>query len=122
MKLTLCGSTRFEKEFLKWQKYLTLTGHVVYSLGTYPALTEDDTNEHYKANIEPSIKEGLDLVHLAKIEESEAIVVINVGGYIGESTRREIQWAKLRNKRVYWVESLEYNSLASTLLTIASPW
>lgn len=49
----------------------------------------------------------LDLVHLRKIQESEAIVVINPGGYIGFSTKREIMWAIMLNKLIFAIESPE---------------
>lgn len=49
-------------------------------------------------------KETLDLAHLSKIEESDAILVLNKDNYIGESTKREVKWAKMRNKLVFWLE------------------
>lgn len=98
MKLTLCGSARFEKEFHHWNEALTLAGHVVYSLAVYPSSKGGEKNWY-----DAAIKQSLDLAHLAKIEESEGIVVINVDNYIGESTIREIEWARLRNKKIFYV-------------------
>ena len=102
MKITLCGSTRFEKQYTAWNKYLTLIGHTVYSLGYWPPNPRPSEDE----------KTTLDLVHLAKIEESECIFVIDcirLAGegqveepYIGESTSREIQWAHIRHKPVFY--------------------
>ena len=48
-------------------------------------------------------KVTLDLVHLDKILNSEGIVVIDVDGYTGFSTKREIQWARMQDKSVYWI-------------------
>ena len=45
----------------------------------------------------------LDLCHLDKILNSEAIVVIDVDSYIGDSTKREVLWARIQGKRVYWI-------------------
>jgi hypothetical protein len=56
----------------------------------------------------PAQKQTLDLLHLSKIEESEAIFVVNVGGYIGESTRREMEWAQIRCKTVYTIQDAQY--------------
>jgi hypothetical protein len=98
MKIALCGSSRFEKKYHEVNRRLTLAGHVVYSLSCYPSQMGDDhtTDE----------KEVLDLIHLAKIEESDAIFVIDCAGpgqepYIGDSTRREMRWAALRSKMIY---------------------
>jgi hypothetical protein len=111
MKLTLCGSSRFEQEFHEWNEKLTLTGHVVYGLAVYPSF-HDGNKDWY--GIEQ--KQTLDLVHLAKIDNSDAIVVINVNGYIGESTRREIEWARVRAKTVYYTNRLPDQAEAVELL------
>lgn len=102
MKITICGSTRFEKEFFEWDRRLTMMGHIVYTLGSFPGVMGlDRESPEYLSELE---KELFDLVYLAKIEESEAIFVINKQGYVGFSTRREITWANLRNKRIYYLE------------------
>lgn len=98
MKITLCGSARFEQEFQEWNEKLTFAGHVVHSLAVLPSFHGGDKNWYT-----PAQKQTLDLAHLAKIEESDAIFVLDVGGYIGDSTRREIEWAHIRNKIVYFL-------------------
>src|SRR6266446_7070054 len=98
MKFTICGSARYEKEWHEYNKQLGLAGHIAYGLMTYPSIEGD------KTWYTPKQKEMLDLVHLAKIEESDAIFVINKDGYIGESTSREIKWARLRRKMIVWLE------------------
>jgi hypothetical protein len=103
MKITLCGSARFEPIWHEMNKRLGLAGHICYSLMTFPSIEGD------KSWYTPKQKEMLDLVHLAKIEESDAIVVLNKDHYVGESTRREIRWAQLRNKKIFWLESSTHN-------------
>ena len=49
-------------------------------------------------------KEMLDDMHKRKIDMADSIYVINVGGYIGESTRSEIEYAKANNKPVRYME------------------
>jgi hypothetical protein len=98
VKFTICGSTRWESAFHEWNKRLGLMGHISYSLTTFPSV------EGRKSWYSAEEKELMDLVHLAKIEESDAIFVINQEGYIGESTHREISWAKLRNKKIFYLE------------------
>lgn len=93
-RLTLCGSTRFKDEFELWNKRLTLAGFLVYSVSGFGHNGDSFTDEE---------KARLDKVHLAKIDASHAIVVINPGGYVGDSTRREIAHAEGTGKPVYYV-------------------
>jgi hypothetical protein len=51
------------------------------------------------------VKQRLDDLHLRKIDLADEILVVNVGGYIGQSVRREIAYARQQGKRVRWLES-----------------
>ena len=96
--VTLCGSTRFKEQFMEVQKQLTLEGCIVISVGMFGHAGDEEVWK-------PGVKEMLDDMHLRKIDMADEIFVINVGGYIGESTRREIAYAKQTGKRVnYLVE------------------
>ena len=99
MKLTLCGSNRFEEQFHEWAMKLSLEGHVVYSLAVFPSYMGGKKDWYT-----PDQKRLMDLVHLAKIDESDGIVMLNVGGYYGESSTKELLWARMRNKIIYWLE------------------
>lgn len=92
-KITLCGSTKFRAEYELWNKRLTLAGLLVYSVSGFGHSGDSFTAEE---------KAQLDRVHLAKIDASHAIVVINPGGYIGESTRNEINHAQRAGKTVFY--------------------
>lgn len=96
MKITLCGSARFEDEFKKFNKELTLQGHVVYSLACYPS---DFGGKNWYTEEE---KEILDRVHKLKIDNSDAIFVINKEGYIGDSTKSEIAYALAQGKEIQY--------------------
>jgi hypothetical protein len=98
MIFTLCGSAKFEPLWHEWNKRLGLMGHISFSLMTFPSV------EGSKSWYTDDQKETLDLAHFAKIEQSDAILVLNEGGYIGDSTRREIKWSHLRDKTVYYLE------------------
>ena len=50
-------------------------------------------------------KQKLNLMHRQKIDMSDEIFVINKDGYIGESTKAEIEYAKLNEKKVSYLES-----------------
>ncbi len=104
MKITLCGSTRFKKEFEDANERLTVAGHVVYSV----AFFGHDRPE----SLDSWTKQRLDLVHLAKISASDAILIVgSIDGrapYVGESTRRERWWALMNNKSVYSAADLQW--------------
>ena len=97
--ITLCGSTRFKDEFMEAQKRLTLDGNIVISVGLFGHAGD---NEVW---IEGT-KEMLDDMHLRKIDMADEIYVINVDGYIGTSTRNEIEYAKRTGKVVRYLEKM----------------
>lgn len=95
--VTLCGSTRFKERFLEVQKRLTLEGCIVISVGLFGHSGDEEVWK-------PGTKEMLDDMHLRKIDLADEIFVINVGGYIGESTKREIAYATKTGKRINYLE------------------
>ena len=95
--ITLCGSTRFKDAFLEAQKRLTLAGNIVISVGLFGHSGEDEVWTE-------GTKEMLDDMHKRKIDMADGIYVINVGGYIGQSTRGEIEYARSQGKRVEFLE------------------
>ena len=97
--ITLCGSTRFKEQFLEQQKRLTLEENVVISVGLFGHSGDEEVWK-------PSMKEMLDKMHLQKIDMADVIFVINVGGYIGECTKREIAHAAQSGKPVRYLESV----------------
>lgn len=99
--ITLCGSTKFKDEFIKAQKELTLKGYIVIS----PCLFAHSGDEDALNN---DIREMLDDMHKRKIDMSDAIMVIDVGDYIGESTKKEIEYAKSQGKFVYFYNNPEF--------------
>jgi hypothetical protein len=106
VKITLCGSTRFKDTYNKINVDLTLAGHVVYSVASF--------NESGKSDGEKD--DVYDLVHLLKIQNSDAIFVVDRDAefdtpYIGKSTAKEIKWAKMTGKPVYaWADLAKLKS------------
>lgn len=94
--ITLCGSTKFKDEFEKSNKDLTLQGNIVISVGLFG---------HSGDIISDDQKLMLDEMHKRKIDLADEIFVINVGGYIGSSTRSEIEYAIRTGKGVRYLES-----------------
>lgn len=92
MVITLCGSARFRELFNAWERALKLSGCAVFGITQFLPVTDEE-------------KKLLDEVHLKMIERSDAIVVINHFAYIGESTLKEIEFAKEKSKRLYAIES-----------------
>lgn len=98
--ITLCGSTRFKEAFLQAQKELTLQGNIVISVGLFG---HSGDNEVWTEGT----KAMLDDMRKRKIDMADEIFVINVGGYIGESTKSEIDYAKKNGRIVEYLEPIE---------------
>ena len=96
--ITLCGSTRFKEDFMRVQKLLTLDGYIVMTVGLFKEDLESIENSE-------NIKEMLDDMHKRKIDMADEIYVINVGGYIGSSTKSEIEYALSTGKAVRYLEN-----------------
>ena len=95
--ITLCGSTKFKDEFLIEQKRLTLEGNIVISVGLFGHSGDDEVWTE-------NIKKMLDDMHKRKIYMADEIFVINKNGYIGSSTKSEIEYALKTNKKVNYME------------------
>lgn len=96
--ITLCGSTKFKDEFLNEQKRLTLEGNIVISVGLFGHSGDDEV---WTKNT----KEMLDDMHKRKIDMADEIFVINKDGYIGSSTKSEIEYATKAGKIVHYMEN-----------------
>ena len=105
--ITLCGSTRFKDEFMEVQKRLTLEENIVISVGLFGHCGDDEVWENMDEGTLTKTKEMLDDMHKRKIDMADEIFVINVGGYIGSSTRSEIEYAKAAGKPVRYLEPVE---------------
>ncbi|GHO91528.1 hypothetical protein KSF_015760 [Reticulibacter mediterranei] len=93
----LCGSTRFSQAFQEANLRETLAGRIVLSIGC-------DTKSDHDLTLGPVDKDKLDLLHFFKIDLAHEILVLNVGGYVGASTQREIAYAKHMGKKIRWLE------------------
>ena len=102
--ITLCGSTRFKDEFIETQKRLTLEGNIVISVGLFGHSGDHEVWENMDEGTLTKTKEMLDDMHKRKIDMADSIFVINVGGYIGDSTRSEVEYAKAHGKEVRYLE------------------
>jgi hypothetical protein len=98
----LCGSTRFYKEFQQINYLETMKGHIVLSVGFYAHASEEAHEQ--SVGITEEQKVMLDELHKRKIDLCDEILVINVGGYIGSSTRSEILYALEHHKPIRYLE------------------
>jgi len=105
--ITLCGSTKFKDEFLNVQKDLTLKGNIVISVGLFGHSGDNEVWENMDEGTLTKTKEMLDDMHKRKIDMADEIFVINVNGYIGESTKSEIEYAKITGKKVNYLEPIK---------------
>jgi len=99
----LCGSTRFGDAFREANLQETIDGKIVLSIGC--DLKSDHELWSDLTTIELTrLKAQLDVLHLQKIDLADEILVLNIGGYIGESTMREIIYAERHGKLVRYLE------------------
>lgn len=87
---------RFKNEMINIAAELELNGDVVIQCIYFPQNKKLSDFE----------LEMLNKLHYKKIEISDAIYVVNVNGYIGESTKNEIEYARSLNKEILSLESL----------------
>lgn len=100
--ITLCGSTKFKHQFEQANAYLTLQGNIVISLAFF------EQSEGFEITQEQA--ELLGNLHFRKIDISDEIFVIDVDGYIGNSTRKEIEYAEKTGKVIRYYSSGEIPS------------
>ena len=95
--ITLCGSTKYKDMFLKINEQLTLDGNIILMPGVFAHVDNIKITNEQKGN--------LDKLHKKKIDMSDEIFVINKDGYIGDSTKSEIEYAKKLGKSIKYLEN-----------------
>lgn len=106
----LCGSTRFADKFFEIGWKLTLQGKIVLSIGVVKHA------EHHGAEaLGQDVADRLDELHLRKIDLADEVWILNVGGYIGSSTAKEIRYAHQTQKRLLWIEPISEEALEKLL-------
>jgi hypothetical protein len=98
----LCGSTRFKEAFLRAQEARTLAGEVVLTVGCFP---HTDLGGSPEDVLGEDVKRRLDVLHKHKVLMADYVYVLNVGGYVGSSTRSEIDFALANGKPVEYLEA-----------------
>lgn len=113
--ICLCGSTRFTVQMLIKQWELTKRGCIVLS---WCALPEEYFSEYASGKMtdalnatahigdQEGVKEIVDEVHKRKIDLADEVLIININGYIGESTRSEIDYAFEQGKKIRYIEAI----------------
>ena len=99
--ICLCGSTRFMDAFFEAGWKFTLQGRIVLSVGVCK-----HAEHHGGEALGQNVADKLDELHLRKIDLADSVFVLNVGGYIGDSTRKEIEYAKSKDKFIEYLEAL----------------
>lgn len=99
----LCGSTRFYDVFSKLNLEETLAGKIVLSIASDRQTEQRIFDAMNETELE-QVKQKLDFLHYQKIDLADEILVVNVNGYVGESTTREILYARENHKSIRWLE------------------
>ena len=98
--ITLCGSTKFKDEFMKLQEELTLKGNIVLNLSIF-------FHSEKNSKLDEDTIQLLSNMHMQKIDMCDEIFVVNVNGYIGQSTKKEIEYAKKLGKKISYLEPIK---------------
>ena len=98
----LCGSTRFMDAFFEAGWEFTLKGYIVLSVGV--CKHADKNGAHGAEMLGEETVKLLDELHLRKIDLADEVFILNVGGYIGESTSRELEYAKKLGKTISYLQ------------------
>lgn len=98
----LCGSTRFKEAFEEAQLQESLAGKIVLTVAGYPH--HDGGRVRDMIFGRPGVKELLDELHFRKIDLADEVYILNVDGYIGESTRGELAYAQSQGKKIRYLE------------------
>ena len=101
--ICLCGSTRFTDVMLVYQWELTKQGFIVLSWCALPIGYFEGEDQTHIGDQE-GVKEIVDEVHLRKIDLADEVHILNINGYIGESTRNELNYAKAKGKKIRFLE------------------
>jgi len=94
---------RFATSFREQRERLTLEGYIVVG----PEILDTGLSH----SVEP-VKVALDQLHLRKIDLADEIFVVNVDGYYGASTSREIAYARRLGKPIRWLVPQSTDALA----------
>lgn len=103
--ICLCGSTKFKEAFTKAQLDETLAGNIVLTIGCNMK-SDQEIFGNMSAGERAEVKKRLDRLHFRKIEMSDEVLILNVGGYIGVSTCDELHYAMAQGKRIRFLEDL----------------
>lgn len=98
----LCGSTRFGEYFHAAGWRFTLDGEIVLSIGV-----SKHAEDHGGEALGQDVADKLDELHLRKIDLADRVFILNVGGYIGDSTRKELEYAQKTGKPISYLEPIE---------------
>ena len=118
--ITLCGSSRFcgEMAILAWE--FEKMGLIALELHLLPqgyceqmGMTPDENGAIHHIGEQEGVEHAMDALHFKKIEMADRVYVVNVGGYIGSSTRREIEYAEHLGKRIGYLEDVNPSNVTN---------
>jgi dienelactone hydrolase len=102
--VVLIGSTKFKKEFIEVEEKLALKGYLVFTPSVYT-----QSGDNPLCGIEE--KKVLDMAAKVKISRSDIVVVIDKDGYIGKSTKEQVELAKFLNKPLLYYSKGDVSKL-----------
>ena len=102
----LCGSTRYHRDFMEVAALESLKGRIVLTVHSFQFVPRQDSNGKHLVfeSITPEQKVHLDELHLRKIDLADEVIILNRDGYMGDSTRAELAYARTRRKHIRFLE------------------
>ena len=100
--IVLVGSTRFKEEFLETGKLFTINGHVVMHTDVFTGADGYEITEYQVHECMLASQRRIDIAELF----GGILFVVNVDGYIGESTKEEIDYATQQGLRIEYLEPI----------------
>ena len=98
--VTLCGSLKFQKEMMTVAEKMALEGYCILT-PVYSVSKKIDITKKQLINLKEA--------HFKRIELSDAILVVNINNYIGESTNLEMDYTKKGKEIIYYTDLIENN-------------
>ncbi len=110
MKITICGSSAFVGDMAKASEYLTKKGFEVFL--PEPLISEADYAKENSMEKLLEMKPVFYIRHFKKIENSDAILIINnkrkgFEGYLGSNTLMELSVAFYLNKKIFLLNPIK---------------
>jgi hypothetical protein len=115
----LCGSTRFWRQFQRSGLAETMAGRIVLSIGAASGTDDEHFGNLQEAEYD-RLKGRRDTLHLRKIDLADEVLILNCEDYVGQSTQRELGYARAAGNRIRWLLPSKWQRDGETVDALAA--